>query len=212
MEETPTYDYFVDLINKIVSNNQDQKSVNISYFLDIKSENDNTTPNLTDLIALIEETEHKRSTKEEKNIFNKPTWVITPNPVVTKQQPKYEPHLFGGTMEAKKELKEITQKIEMKKHFFNFRNTKLEDLVLPNLSITDQISELERIIEGLKENVFDNEHLEIIKEEIYGLADEINRNMKKMKKEKVAVSEYDQAALELRNQRLNDAITLIEKR
>ncbi|MGC8676452.1 MAG: hypothetical protein ACP5T3_02975 [Candidatus Micrarchaeia archaeon] len=46
----------------------------------------------------------------------------------------------------------------------------LKGLVLPTLSINDQISDLEKIDEGLKERVFDEEQLRIIKLEANGLA------------------------------------------
>ncbi|HUY70076.1 MAG TPA: hypothetical protein VMV00_00725 [Candidatus Baltobacteraceae bacterium] len=42
-------------------------------------------------------------------------------------------------------------------------------LVLPNLSVSDQIVELERIAQGLKENVFDQDQLSVIRQEVLGL-------------------------------------------
>ncbi len=43
-------------------------------------------------------------------------------------------------------------------------------LVLPKLSLSDQISDLEKIKEGLEERVFDEKHLKIIKLETEGLS------------------------------------------
>jgi|GEM_PF-3063081 len=83
----------------------------------------------------------------------------------------------------------------------------IKDLVLPSLSVSDQVSELERIIEGLKEKVFDQEHLEIVAEEIYGLQ-MVVESEKKTKKE---VSELEQSLIALRNQRLADALAILSK-
>ncbi|MDE1856102.1 MAG: hypothetical protein KGH49_02595, partial [Candidatus Micrarchaeota archaeon] len=48
-------------------------------------------------------------------------------------------------------------------------SAKLKKLVLPNLSLTDQIHELEGIGEGLAQRAFDGTQLQIIKSEIAGL-------------------------------------------
>ncbi len=47
---------------------------------------------------------------------------------------------------------------------------RLKGLILPTLSLSDQISDLEKINEGLKEGVFNAEQLKIIKLETSGLA------------------------------------------
>ena len=86
----------------------------------------------------------------------------------------------------------------------------IKDLVLPSLSISDQISELERIIEGLNEHVFDNEHIEIVAEEVYGLQQYINIG-KKAKGKKQQVPELERSLEELRDQRLTDAVSLLSK-
>ncbi len=43
-------------------------------------------------------------------------------------------------------------------------------LVMPKLSLQDQLSDLEKIREGLDENVFDKEQISIIREEIGGMS------------------------------------------
>ncbi len=50
----------------------------------------------------------------------------------------------------------------------------MQQNVLPTLSIPDQISELEHIIEGLNEHVFDSNQLEIIRDETLGLKEVLN--------------------------------------
>jgi len=75
-----------------------------------------------------------------------------------------------------------------------------EKLVLPTLSLQDQISELEKISEGLDEQVFSDEQLKIIKDEVYGLRD-------KIKGEKIsAADEFQKSLINLRNQKINEVI------
>ncbi len=89
------------------------------------------------------------------------------------------------------------------------KKVKVEELVLPNLSLADQISELERIIEGLQENVFDQEHLAVITDEVRGLRQIAVDEAKVKKREKL--NSLEQSLWDLRNQRLTDAILLIQK-
>ncbi|MCW6159859.1 MAG: hypothetical protein LVQ95_02090 [Candidatus Micrarchaeales archaeon] len=88
------------------------------------------------------------------------------------------------------------------------KKVKIEELVLPNLSLADQISELERIIEGLKENVFDQEHLAVITDEMRGLRQVAVDETKSRRREKL--NPLEQSLWDLRNQRLTDAILLIQ--
>lgn len=83
-----------------------------------------------------------------------------------------------------------------------------EDLVLPRLSISDQISELEQIIEGLSENVFDKQHMQIIKKEIYGLTQEIEKE-RKGREYKAESSSTEQSLILLRDQRLSEAKAIL---
>ena len=61
--------------------------------------------------------------------------------------------------------KEIEETISKQKE-----EKKLKGLVLPTLSLSDQISDLEKIKEGLEERVFNEQQLDIIKLEANGLA------------------------------------------
>ncbi|MEM0154487.1 MAG: hypothetical protein QW814_01480 [Methanothrix sp.] len=84
-----------------------------------------------------------------------------------------------------------------------------KDLVLPKLSIADQISELERIIEGLKEQVFDENHKEIVLQEIYGLSAYMEKSSKDLRKRKITLNQTEQSLWALRQQRLDEAMSLI---
>ncbi|MDE1856871.1 MAG: hypothetical protein KGH98_02175 [Candidatus Micrarchaeota archaeon] len=75
-------------------------------------------------------------------------------------------------------------------------------LVLPNLPMQDQISELERIIEGLNENIFNTEQASIVREELLGLS-------------QVAPSQAkgaDPALVQLRDSRLQTALGMLGSR
>lgn len=110
------------------------------------------------------------------------------------------------------ELSAITQKMSsIGPMIKQIRRQKVEvkDLILPNLSISDQISELERIIEGLKENVFDAEHIGIVTQEVYGLQQVVSQEKRKMKDKKQ--DSLEKSLWDLRDQRLDDAVHLLSK-
>lgn len=77
------------------------------------------------------------------------------------------------------------------------------DLVLPRLSVTDQIGELEKIITGLKEGAFDQDQLDIVEDELYGLAKALRKG-----RAQPVVAESNLTAL--RNQRLREATKELE--
>ncbi|MFI5412351.1 MAG: hypothetical protein ACHQX1_00485 [Candidatus Micrarchaeales archaeon] len=89
------------------------------------------------------------------------------------------------------------------------RKVNMKDLVLPNLSIADQISELERIIEGLKEHVFDSDHIDIVVQEVYGLQQAANEAKKKQKGKMSEMSNLERSLWELRDERLQEATALL---
>ena len=76
------------------------------------------------------------------------------------------------------------------------------DLVLPNLSLNDQLSELEKINLALEGNLFDNEQLSIVKTEALGLA----RSLRKSKPS----HDYQKELVELRDKRLKGVLGKLE--
>lgn len=73
------------------------------------------------------------------------------------------------------------------------------DLVLPRLSLPDQVEELGRIIEGLRERMFSGEQLAVVREELKGLERAARRGG--------AVGE--ESLLSLRGERLSEALRLL---
>ena len=104
----------------------------------------------------------------------------------------------------------LTEKTEQQKPQINAFNMKVageDDLILPKLSTSDQIAELQRMIEGIKGASFTNDQLKIIKKEVLGLNDEIAQSKKQgYGKES---SSIEQQLVQLRDSRLSEVITLV---
>jgi len=111
---------------------------------------------------------------------------------------------------AKAELSGIVRKIGAvaKMPKIKVKRINVSELVLPNLTLADQIAELERIIEGLNEHVFDSEHLAIVVEELEGL-NQVIEDAKK-KKKIAPKSDLERSLFELRDQRLAEALALLK--
>ncbi|MDE1811121.1 MAG: hypothetical protein KGH66_03705 [Candidatus Micrarchaeota archaeon] len=71
-------------------------------------------------------------------------------------------------------------------------------LVLPNLSVSDQLVELERIAQGLKEGVFDQDQLSVIRQEVMGLAQTVRQ----------AAQSHDSIST-ARDQRLSEVLSMM---
>jgi hypothetical protein len=76
-------------------------------------------------------------------------------------------------------------------------------LILPELSIQDQINELEKLSIGVDANIFDRSQLAIISTEINGLKDSITG-------EKKPVEEFQKNLIDLRDKRLSEVISKLK--
>jgi len=90
---------------------------------------------------------------------------------------------------------------------FNMKVEGADDIILPKLSTSDQIAELERMIEGVKENSFTADQLNVVKKEAEGLSDAIS-------KEKTGgygkeSSGMEQQLVQLRDRRLTEVLKLM---
>lgn len=77
-------------------------------------------------------------------------------------------------------------------------------LVLPTLSIQDQISDLEKMSEGIDEHVFDTEQMKIIRLETEGMSDRIRYE------KQAPTDEFQMSLVTLRNQRLNEVLAKLK--
>ncbi|MGC8648735.1 MAG: hypothetical protein ACP5UN_00740 [Candidatus Micrarchaeia archaeon] len=216
------YQKYLKLLNSIFENTNTQQIqyIDLSSISEIKNVK---SISYSEAVSLIEKVEGKRYVKEvakekaeaAKGVENIPPHIISsglqqaqytqtsaPIQIVTKQKisgfDKFKEKMLSATKSLKvgNKSKIVKEKISIK------------DLVLPSLSISDQILELERIIEGLNEKVFDSEHLEVVAEEVYGLQMVIEGEQKA---KKAAVSELERSLIALRNQRLSDALAILSK-
>ena len=114
------------------------------------------------------------------------------------QRVKEEMHtIIGGLSAPKPKFGELRIK----------RPNALES-VLPNLQISDQIQELERIIAALKKNAFDREQMKIVRTELNDLKDYVGALKKRLRKEGKGLNELDQSLWDIRDSRLGEAISL----
>ncbi|MCL4383096.1 MAG: hypothetical protein M1168_00900 [Candidatus Marsarchaeota archaeon] len=103
------------------------------------------------------------------------------NPIPAKSKPENEMLIKDelNKIISSKIIKEIEQaesvaKNQIMKHYLN-KKLKAKNLVMVNLSIQDQISELEKIILGLDSNSFNEDQIKVIKKEMNGLYNYINK-------------------------------------
>ncbi len=208
MDEEVTYSSLIGLIERLEeeAKGKEYPSIDLSQFFEIDNASKENKPSYEDVIRMLEDSEKKR--RKEGEMLQR----VTQASAAVIQPKEYGQQLEEQAKKAKGELESIISEIKLEKIHLRLRKVKQSELILPNLSPTDQISELEKIIEGLKENVFDEEHLAIIKEEIYGLLDSVNKSKKKISKKEVVLTDFDRSVMELRDERLNDALALLEKR
>jgi len=212
--------YLNDMESKAVQS--PHSSVDISSFFDNKIEGSNIT--YIDMINLIDSLESKKPIRgiegqkiaphmEVSGVTQTQYSQVGQMPAQHAQPQKevaYEQPLAGKSAAAGGELADMTKEIEAPRiKGFDIKKINEGDLVLPNLSMADQISELEKILEGLKENVFDGDHIGVVIEELYGLADVTNQERRRMKKNRISMSQLEQSLWRLRDDRLATAISLL---
>ncbi len=82
------------------------------------------------------------------------------------------------------------------------------NISLADLSIPDQISELEKIIEGIKENAFNKENLSIIWANLVELTETLNQKKKELKKSMPILEKSETLLWVLRDKRLREAFSV----
>jgi hypothetical protein len=217
---TPSkYENTLKLIEEIEQTSTKAQSAEIDMSGSFVSESSQAPQNYKDLISLINEIERKG------RIFSRQKPIQTERRVAEQQlQPKNEiqeiqvskgpAQPIKAERSAKEELEHLTKELPLNIPLFSdskLKRVKTSELVLPNLSIMDQVAELERIIEGIKGGAFNNEDIYIVKEELYGLAREINYENKKLKKNK-AYDDKDYQLKLMRKERLAQSIEMLSSR
>lgn len=86
----------------------------------------------------------------------------------------------------------------------------LKELVLPNLPIAEQVPELEKIIEGIRSNIFDADQTATLKEELTGLRIEIADEKAEMQRGRKQLTDSEKELWAVREQRLTEAAALVK--
>jgi hypothetical protein len=86
----------------------------------------------------------------------------------------------------------------------------LKNLVLPNLPMAEQVPELERVIEGMRGNIFNDEQIATLRKELRGLRAEIRREKAAMRKSKAEPTDSEKEMWAVREQRLAEALVMVK--
>jgi hypothetical protein len=105
----------------------------------------------------------------------------------------------GGMPEAKPRFGALRIKIESDK-----------GLVLPGLQISDQVHELERIVSALRENALNEGQIKIARMEVEGLKRHVLALENELEREGKILGQLDQSLWGMRNQRLDEALALLD--
>ena len=86
----------------------------------------------------------------------------------------------------------------------------LKDLVLPNLPMAEQVPELEKMIEGLRINIFDSDQIATLRKELQGLQAEMANEKAEMQKSKTEPIDSEKELWTVREQRLAEALAMVK--
>jgi hypothetical protein len=86
----------------------------------------------------------------------------------------------------------------------------MKNLVLPNLPIAEQVPELEKIIEGVRNNIFDETQTATLRKELKGLQVEISKENAAMRKSGAQLTDSEKQIRAVREQRMNEAAAMVK--
>ncbi len=166
------------------------------------------------LISLIEKSEldtRQRPKAEPEKAHPAPAQQAAA-PVRPAQPPAYEAAEEALKEKARSELAAITgtlsqiapriEELEM--------SVSMKGLVLPNLPIAEQISELEKIVEGVRSNIFDKGQMATLRKELRGLKAGMAHEKAVLQKGGAEPAESEKALWAVREQRLNEALAVVK--
>ncbi|MCL4379679.1 MAG: hypothetical protein M1160_03635 [Candidatus Marsarchaeota archaeon] len=179
-------------------------------------EPDRKAPSYKDMLAVINEIERVKA-RVPKAAPAAQT-VAPPPPQVKQEELAQLPteQKEGANLYAGKELVELAKSLPVKipkigKH--KLKREKAANLVLPNLSLIDQVAELERLLDAINAKALRGDELDTVASELYGLVEQVNAEKKQLKKGRLpSADEYQ--LMELRDQRIEAvaaALTSAEK-
>lgn len=220
-EGATTYSRLVKQIEELEASSQKAESGNVDISRSFLAGGSDNRADYKAVIDVVEEIEKKggvfqkqRQAREEPAQKGRQAEQVPLTTPAIEEQVAVSPESlasYNAEVRAQKELEELTKSLPVKMPLFEAQKIRKvdPDLVLPNLSLSDQVAELERIIDGLRSNIFVGDEREIVEEELYGLLETVQKEKKTMKKKK-SVSEDEIQLLGVRDKRLTDAITLLQ--
>ncbi len=119
----------------------------------------------------------------------------------------------AAKVSAEKELAELTKALPIRMPLFGAQKlqTGQSNLVLVNLSLLDQISELERLFEGVRSGVLMQSDLDVVRKEVVGLALHINEQKEQIKRKRMTLTQDEYPLWEMRDQRIRDLISALDQ-
>jgi hypothetical protein len=185
-----------------------------------------TSRSYAELLKVIDDVETKRSVKEAAK--EKKDGPITAVPFSARAQQPTESALQGkqptpqvtiaeypGLQEAMQKPDESEENGSKLSRIKNIGQPKMKidvsNLVLPGLQLSEQVNELDHIIEGLRQKAFDKEHFKIIVEEVYGLKQVAETERKEQKKSGKVAGSADKVLLAMRDKKIAEAIVMLNK-
>ena len=124
---------------------------------------------------------------------------------IGKKEAKPVQEIIPKKPEVQKRTGRLEQKIQKAAKKTEVVQAPEEKLVLPSLSLQDQLSDLEGISDGLKEYMFGEEELSIMKAEVFGLE-------KIAKSEKAPSDPIQKNLFEARNNKLAEVIKILKEK
>ncbi len=148
----------------------------------------------------------KRAAKA-KPAAKTPTSLVEQTAVV--ESPKQTEGIKDEIGEFASRLSERSQPVVRLMNTLNMRLESADDTLLPKLSTPDQVTELERIIDGLGSNAFDKAGLEIVRKELYSLKKSISAERKRKGPKRESNASIDQSMVVLRDEHLEKALAIL---
>jgi hypothetical protein len=216
------YEELVSLIGSVESGYQPADVAMLDLSDTFETDSNVYKPTYAQMISIIESMEGggkprfdmPEKQKQQKTAPVPPTPPIAPTVAVLPAHEKLPPKPSEThRMSAKMELGKITERLGEFEEEMKMRGINTTGLVLPSLSTADQITELERIIEGLQGHIFDKDHIETIEQEVYGLSKIVKLQKAKQARVKTKPPAQDAETAEMegiRNQRLESALNLMK--
>lgn len=192
-------------------------NISSSFYVELQSK----PKTYAELLKIIDEIESRRGVKDSPKEKETP---VTPVAVSARQQPSaavpqpqqtvasISPVGYVGLDEAMKAPEESVE--EKKRGFWKPKSKARIDtsnLVLPSLQLAEQVTELEHIIQGLKQAAFDKEHFQIVVDEVYGLKQVVDDQKIARKNAGGGAVGQNQQLMGLRDKKIAEAMVLLQK-